>query len=359
MKPEAKPDTGRRTIDPRLTGRVTLARVAAEAGVSIATASKVLNGRAGVGDETRKAIEKIAEELGYVSVADRERPVRRTREPLIEVIVDAMESPYTLALLSGAVEAAEKGSAAVVTRRLGALSDEKPILWAQRLAQTGRIGVIEVTSEYSAAREHALRAVGLPMVLVDPVDVPRTSTVSVGATNWAGGMEATRHLIELGHTAIAYVGGPAGAACDVARSHGYRAAMQQAGLEAGPNSISHGRFSFEHGLKTALTLLAREDRPTAIFAASDSTALGVMEAARRLRISIPDELSVVGFDNTVLAETSVPPLTAIHQPIQGIGETAVQTILRLAAGETTPTKRIELATHLVVRNSTAPPPARS
>lgn len=335
--------------------RVTLSRVAEEAGVSVATASKVINGRGGVGSATRRNIEDIVDRLGYVSVAERERPVRGKREPLIEVVVDSLSNPYTLALLAGAVAAAETAEAAIVTRKLSALMHQSPVKWAQRLARGGRIGVIEVTSEFSVEREKALRSVGLPVVLVDPIGVPRTSIVSVGATNWAGGLEATQHLIDLGHVDIAYIGGPADAACDVARTHGYYAAMQQAGLPIDLSEVAHGPFTFEQGLQVAAKILSRPTPPTAIFAASDVTAMGVMEAARTLGVSVPAELSIVGFDNTLLAQTSSPRLTTVHQPVEEIGRTAVETVQKMARGESLPSKRVELATHLVVRDSTAPP----
>ena len=335
--------------------RVTLSRVAEEAGVSVATASKVINGRGGVGSATRRNIEEIVDRLGYVSVGERERPVRGKREPLIEVIVDTLSNPYTLALLAGAVAAAEVAEAAIVTRKLSALMNQSPLKWAQRLARGGRIGVIEVTSEFSVEREKALRSVGLPVVLVDPIGVPRTSIVSVGATNWAGGLEATRHLIDLGHVDVAYIGGPADAACDVARTHGYYAAMQQAGLPIDLSEVVHGPFTFEQGLQVAVQILNRPTPPTAIFAASDVTAMGVMEAARTLGVAVPEELSIVGFDNTLLAQTSSPRLTTVHQPVEEIGRTAVETVQKLARGESLPSKRVELATHLVVRDSTAPP----
>jgi LacI family transcriptional regulator len=338
--------------------RVTLARVAEEAGVSVATASKVINGRGGVGAETRRTIEDIADRLGYVSIGERERPVRGTREPLIEVIVDSLRSPYTLALLSGAVAGADIAETAIVVRSLSAVDRQTPLKWAQRLARGGRIGVIEVTSEFSAERERALRTVGLPVVLVDPLEVPRMSLVSVGATNWAGGLDATRHLIELGHTDIAYIGGPAGSACDVARTHGYLAAMQQAGLHPDLSEVIHGPFTFEQGLSAGLEVLSRPVPPTAVFAASDVTAMGVMEAARTLGLSVPQQLSIVGFDNTLLAHTSSPRLTTVHQPVEEIGQTAVETILKLARGELLPSKRVELATHLIVRDSTDVPARR-
>jgi LacI family transcriptional regulator len=196
------------------------------------------------------------------------------------------------------------------------------------------------------------------VVLVDPLEVPRMSLVSVGATNWAGGLDATRHLIELGHTDIAYIGGPAGSACDVARTHGYLAAMQQAGLHPDLSEVIHGPFTFEQGLSAGLEVLSRPVPPTAVFAASDVTAMGVMEAARTLGLSVPQQLSIVGFDNTLLAHTSSPRLTTVHQPVEEIGQTAVETILKLARGELLPSKRVELATHLIVRDSTDVPARR-
>lgn len=195
------------------------------------------------------------------------------------------------------------------------------------------------------------------MVLVDPLDVPRTNTPSVGATNWAGAYEATRHLLDLGHTDIRYIGGPSGAYCNTVRAHGWAAAMTDAGLVADTAQIWPGGFTFEHGLEAATALLQSDVPPTAIFVGSDASAMGVLEAARIRGLSVPGDLSIVGFDDTVLARTSNPQLTTVHQPIAAIGRTAVETVVRLAAGESIPTKRVELATHLVVRNSTAAPHA--
>jgi LacI family transcriptional regulator len=337
-------------------GRVTLARVAQEAGVSPATVSKVVNGRAGVGAATRMAVEAAVEKSGYVAIAERQRPFRGAGEPLVEVLVEVFQHPYNATLLDGASQATEEAGAGLVVRLLTAVVDEDALAWAQKLARAGRVGVIEVTARYSKARADALRTVGLPLVLVDPLDEPRTSVYNIGATNWAGGVEATRHLLELGHRRIAYVGGPPTIACNIARQHGYMAALHQAEVAFDPSLVLHGSFTFEHGLDAAMQFLSRRQRPTAIFAGSDLAALGVLEAARRLHISVPEQLSVVGFDNTGVAASSAPPLTTVHQPILQIGEAAVRTLFRLASGDAAP-KRIELATHLVVRASTAPVPS--
>lgn len=338
-----------------MAGRVTLARVAQEAGVSPATVSKVLNGRAGVGAATRIAVEAAVERAGYVGISERQRPFRGKGEPLVEVLVESLSHPYNGTFLDGTATAAESAGAEMVVRKVGSVADDDALGWAQNLARAGRIGVIEVTAFYSRARADALRAVGLPLVLVDPLDEPRTSVYNIGATNWAGGVEATRHLIELGHQRIAYIGGPAMIACNIARQHGYMAALHQAGITYDPALVLHDSFTFEHGLNAATVFLSRRTRPTAIFAGSDLAALGVLEAARRMRISVPEELSIVGFDNTGIAASSAPPLTTVHQPILQIGEAAVRTLFRLASGEAAP-KRIELATHLVVRSSTAKAP---
>lgn len=339
-----------------MTGRITLARVAAQAGVSPATVSKVLNARAGVSDRTRRRVEELVSDLGYVAVAERQRPARGTAEPLLEVLVDSLDSPYTWLLLNGVVAAAEEHDGGIVLGRVSGLADEAPLAWAQRLARTGRIGVLEASTSTSPEREAALRAVGLPLVVVDPMDEPPASVHSVGATNWAGGLLATRHLVELGHRRIAYVGGPAGSPCDVARENGYLAGLREGGVVPDPSLTTHGPFTFEHGLTAGLSVLDRRDRPTAVFAGCDLIAVGLLEASRRLGIAVPDELSVVGFDDSGLAASSAPPLTTVHQPIVEMGRAAVGTLFRLAAADVPPVHRVELATHLVVRSSTAPPP---
>ncbi|SDD53229.1 transcriptional regulator, LacI family [Sanguibacter gelidistatuariae] len=335
--------------------RVTLSAVATLAGVSMATVSKVINGRTGVGPDTRVRVEAAIDELGYVSLGERQSSLHAAHEMSIELMVDPRDvtNPYLATFLGGAMEAAAELRVALVLRSIDWTTERKPVAWAQDLARAGRAGVIEVTNAYSAERERALVRAGIPMVLVDPIDVPRTSTPSIGATNWAGAYAATEHLIGLGHERIRYVGGPAGARCDIVRAHGWAAAMNEHGLDVA--DVPRHSYTFEHGLRAATEMLTGPDRPTAIFAGSDASATGVLEAARRLGLSVPDSLSVVGFDDTLLSQMSAPPLTTVHQPIADIGRAAVSTVIRLARGDMLSTKRVELSTHLVVRDSTAPP----
>ena len=339
--------------------RITLADVSRRANVSMATASKVFNGRTGVSDETRARVEDAANALGYVGVAERQRATLMAGEATIEMLIEPADvgNPYLSAFMGGALEVASGLGIGLLVRSIESVLPDSPASWATTLARSGRMGVIEVTSEYSASRERALRGVGLSMVLVDPIDVPRTSTPSIGSTNWAGAYEATRHLLDLGHRRIAYIGGPPRAGCDVVRAHGWAAAMSEAGIRVDLDAVPRRAYSFEHGLDAATALLSSRNAPTAIFAGSDVSAMGVLEAARQLGISVPDELSVVGFDDTILARSATPPLTTVHQPIADIGRTAVSTLIRLVSGEALATKRVELATHLVVRSSTARVPA--
>ncbi|GAA1002055.1 LacI family DNA-binding transcriptional regulator [Subtercola frigoramans] len=339
--------------------RTTMNAVAKVSGVSVGTVSKVLNDRAGIGDETRTRVREAIDRLGYVSMGQRQAAQHAGAEVSIELLVQPADvsNPYLATFLGGALESAGLLGAGLVIRSVEIPRDSERE-WARSLAKAGRTGVIELTSGYSQARELALRGVGLPMVLVDPIDVPRTSTPSIGATNWAGGYAATRHLLDLGHRRIAYIGGPVGAACDNVRIHGWSAAMAEEGIVVDVRSVLKHSYTYAHGLQAATQLLSQSPRPTAIFAGSDITAMGVIEAARQAGIHVPTQLSVVGFDDTVLAAASSPPLTTVHQPIADIGRQAVSTLFRLAGGESLATKRIEMATSLVIRESTAAVPLK-
>ena len=200
-----------------------------------------------------------------------------------------------------------------------------------------------------------LRSRGIPLVVVDPTGEPLHDTPSVGATNWNGGLTATRHLLGLGHRRIGVIGGPEWILCSRARLDGYRAAMDEAGVPIDPRFISHGKFHVGEGVDKGRALLRLPDRPTAIFAGNDLQALGVYQAARELRLHIPEDVSVVGFDDLPVAQWVGPPLTTIRQPLFDMAVAAAELVLRMADGEAPAQPRVELATELVIRESTAPP----
>lgn len=337
----------------------TLAAVAEAAGVSLPTVSKVLNGRSDVAARTRARVEQALRDAGYVPRTG-SRNASATR--IVDVVFDDLVSPYALEVLRGVTAAgAELGTDVVVSRMPeaapgGPLSPEDH--WTQRLKSNGRAGLIVVTSELSLAQVESFERAGLPLVVIDPINLPRAEVASVGATNWSGGIAAAEHLLSLGHRRIAFAGGPVGASCSQARLHGYRAALENAGVAFDPELVRHGDFGHPAGLEIGNLLLAMENPPTAVFAASDATALGVLEAARQRGLRVPQELSVVGFDDTMLAGLATPPLTVIRQPLHDMGRVALRTLLKLISGQTLDSHHVELATHLVVRDSTAPAPDR-
>ena len=332
--------------------RATLANVAESAGVSVATVSKVLNGRDDVAPATRALVQDLLHEHDYVS-----RRVRPAQSPTIELFFQGQLNAYHTEVLQGVVEAgAEAGVAVVVTvrprGRRGSRA-RRPATWARELATAGRQAAIAVTGAMGAAELTALARVRIPAVVIDPLSLPSARMTSVGSTNFAGGMAATQHLLDLGHRRIAYLGGPATVACNQARMHGYRGAMEAAGAPVLDGYVWTGRFSYEHGITGGAALLDLPDPPTAVFAGSDEAAVGVIEAARGRGLRVPEDLSVVGFDDTPVARLAAPPLTTVRQPLREMGAVAVRTALRLAAGEPVDSHHVELATELVVRASTA------
>lgn len=255
------------------------------------------------------------------------------------------------------MHAGEEAGASVVIGQLGddRLPAGTPQDWARRLAGSGRAGVIVVTGALTSAHIDALALTGLPLVVLDPMSLPRVEVTSVGSTNFAGGLSATQHLLTLGHRRIGYIGGPPGSGCNQARLHGYRAALENAGIPADPELVQNEHFRYDVGLRAGARLLDLPERPTAVVGGSDTIALGVLEAARLRGLRVPEDLSVTGFDDTELARMASPPLTVVRQPLREMGRVAVKTVLQMAAGEALDSHHVELATELVVRSTTAPP----
>lgn len=338
-------------------GRVTLTDIARRAGVSIATASKVLNGRQDVAPETRRRVETVMRERGYPPFLQR---VRHDRQ-VIELVIDPVITPYLAEMLEGVLtEAATlevdvavelKGLDERSGRAAGAPS------WPERIRVRGRAGAIVVTPELSREQSLAFREAGVPLVVIDPVSEVSEDIVSIGATNWQGGVAATNHLIELGHTAIGFAGGLRRSMRSQTRFHGYQAALQEAGIAPSPEFVWNGQsFDYATGTSIGRMLLGGPRRPTAVFAASDAIAAGIIEVLWRARMRVPDELSIVAFDDTSQALTTTPPLTTVRQPLREMGAAALRTVVEHVEGRAPQSHHVELATQLVVRESTAPAP---
>lgn len=327
----------------------TIAVIANEAGVSVPTVSKVINGRADVAPATRRRVESVIRKHGY------QRPMRSGRSaPLLELLFHELESEWGLEIVRGVERVAGRhGLGVVLTEMQGRQRPGKG--WIEGALARRPMGVIAVFSDLSESMREQLRTRGIPFAVVDPAGEPFHDTPSVGATNWNGGLAATRHLIGLGHTRIGVIGGPAGVLCSRARVDGFRAAMDEARVPIDPDLVSHGPFKVEEGVAMGRRLLARPDRPTAIITGNDLQALGVYQAAREARLHVPEQLSVVGFDDLPIARWVSPPLTTIRQPLVEMAEAAADLVLGLAQGQEPAQLRVELATELIVRESTAPP----
>ena len=333
-------------------GRTTLATVAAAAGVSTATVSKVLNARPDVGQETRVRVERALADHGYVPQRQR-RARKKARVRTVGLVCDDLLSPYTVEVLRGVSGAAAEAEVDVVVALLDdVLGGPSSDAWVRRLRAAGHEGMIVVACELTEVQGAAVDRAGLPLVAIDALSLPSIEVATVGATNGTGALGATEHLIELGHERIAFVGGPESSSCGQARLHGYLAAMTNAGLPVDTELISHGLYITATGVAEGRRLLGLERPPTAVLAANDPIAIGVIEAARLQGLAVPADLSVVGFDDTFLAESSTPPLTTVRQPLQQMGAFAFESLMRLVGGRALDTSHIELATELVVREST-------
>lgn len=335
--------------------RITLRQIADAAGVSVPTASKVVNGRDDVAAVTRALVEKSIAALGYES--PQRRRAQSNGPALVDLVIDKLNSAYSVEVMRGIVDLASTEQVEIVISTVSPkqLVDTDSAAWAGRLSAAGRRGLILVTSEIGQAQLDSFAACGISVVLIDPLSSTQGDVPTIGATNWAGGRAATRHLIELGHRHIAFLGGPEDAACSRARLHGYHAALADAGIEGESRLVRAGEFTTETGVAGLASLIQAGDAPTAIFAASDTIALGVLAEAHRRGIRVPQDLSVVGFDGTNIGELAVPRLTSVAQPLFDMGATALRSVLRLSRGERIDANHVELATQLIVRDSTAGP----
>jgi LacI family xylobiose transport system transcriptional regulator len=331
--------------EPVVPARARLARVADEAGVSISTVSKVLNGRSDVSPGTRSRVEALLDAHSY------RRRGERSSSTYLELVFHEIESAWSTQIIQGVEAVARAHGMSVVLTLSGDHRSPGPE-WVTGVLGRRPAGVVLVLSGLAEEQQRRLRAADIPFAIIDPSGDPAPDVPSVGSANWMGGVLATRHLLEEGHTRIGVITGPADMMCSRARLDGFRSAMGSAGVPVDESLIRFGDFHVPGGRDHALELLSSASPPTALFAGSDLQALGVLEAARMRGVRVPEDLSLVGYDDLPIAEWTSPPLTTVHQPLRLMGEEATRLVLRLRDGGTTQL-RMDLATSLVVRGSTA------
>jgi LacI family transcriptional regulator len=336
--------------------RMTIREIADLAGVSIATVSRVLNGRDDVADETREAVRRVIDEHGYT--ANRHaRGLSAGRTGLIGVLVPLVYPVYFSAILAGATEALYEQDMRVV---LSPTQHEhaREVSLLDRLMHGGATdgALIILPGESSEELERAL-GTGYPFVVVDPLLPLEESIPSVSAAHMSGADQAMRHLLALGHRRIGAITGPPGWLATEDRRRGYRAALAAAGIPFDPELEVEANFEISEGEEAAAALLDLRNPPTAVFAFNDNIAIGTMRAARARGLRVPENLSIVGFDDVEHATIVTPRLTTVRQPLAEMGRTAVSLLVRLLERQSVETLHLELATRLVVRESTAPPQA--
>ena len=321
--------------------------VAAEAGVSVATVSKVLNDRWGVAEETSIRVRAVIEELGYQSSLVAQSLRSRSTNVIGVLVVDI--EPFSAELLKGVARAIhDTGYELVVFSGCGRANDQ--VGWERRYLQrvSGTLcdGAILVTPSSVDV------TYGAPVVAVDH-NVASSSLPTVDSDNLSGAVLATEYLLELGHRRIGFLAGRPDLESARLRERGYRTALKKAGIKIDSSLIRIGGYQVDTAGEAARQMLEPEDRPTAIFAANDVSALATISVAGSLGLAVPEDLSVIGFDNVPESALSEPPLTTIEQPIQQMGFDATEILIRLIAKQPVP-EHTMLPTKLVVRGSCRP-----
>ncbi|MFN8439311.1 MAG: LacI family DNA-binding transcriptional regulator [Caldilineaceae bacterium] len=329
-------------------GNVTIVDVARRADVSYVTVSRVLNNKDYVKEETRQRVLQALGELGYV--ANRQaRSLRGGRTYTIGLLVRDFGTGYIGEIIRGIdTELREHQYDLMLYTTHGRGRRESDyVATLTRGMVDGLLLVLPRTPEDYLAE---LRKSRFPHVLIDHQGVDMTGP-AVGATNWQGGYDGTAYLVGLGHRRIGFITGDLTLGCAVERRAGYQAALCHYGLPIEPSLIVEGDFSQTAGYSGTKTLLALQKPPSAIFASNDATAFGVMEAAREQGLRIPEDLSIVGFDDIPQAKSLHPALTTVHQPLEAMGRVATQMLFGYLADPSRAEERIELPTQLIIRNS--------
>jgi LacI family transcriptional regulator len=341
----------RQNMNETSTKRQTIAEIAAKAGVSIPTVSRVLNNRPDVAPETRERVEQVVKESGFIR--SRVRNVLKESSGIVDMLVPDLKNLYSIEIVRGVEEVLERTELRLA---LSLTHDALPFeqRWLAKVIDGATDGAILVLAQGQSNRLDMLIRNKIPFVIVDHRGELGPDVPSVGATNWLGGRLATEHLLSLGHRRIAIISGDAALPCSRDRIAGYRAALEDAGIPVDPVLIRPGMFAQQTGYEQTMALLDLPEPPTAIFAGSDAQAMGVYAALRVRGLKVPDSMSVVGFDDVPIASIVTPALTTVRQPLVEMGRVATTMLMRQIAEEPLDCKRVELTTTLIERESSAP-----
>ena len=328
---------------------VTIRDIAKLSGVSYSTVSRALSGADVVNVATRSRVLEAAEQLGYV-VNRQARSLAGGGHQVIGLLVHGLESDYFGQILKGVDEALAQANFEMMLFTTHRHRD-KEISHVTRMMSGLTDGLLIVSPEGHQEYIRSLQEKAVPYVLVDVSAADEGVTVS--ATNAKGAYDATHYLLTLGHRRIGFVTGNLNLPVAVQRLEGHRRALEEFDLPFDAGLVREGDFRQERGREAALELLSRSPRPTAIFASNDESAFGVLGAAESLGFSVPNELSVVGFDDLPISKHLHPKLTTVRQPIREMGNVAAKLLLEQLR-YVQPVASVQLPTELVVRASCAP-----
>jgi LacI family transcriptional regulator len=332
---------------------VTIKDVAREAKMSVATVSRVLNASGPVSDETQRLIREVAGRMRYVPHSGA-RSLITSRTETLGVLLPDLYGEFFSEVIRGMDDTAQRNGFHLLISR--AYADRHGIETAIR-AMRGRVDGVVVMSPDLDAKSLLNLPSTIPVVLL--CSVPRGNGIdSLTIQNCRGAREMVAHLTSLGHKRIAIIKGSARNYDAAERFRGYRMALREAGITPDPSLEREGDFTEAAGYTAALKLLALKNRPTAIFAANDSMAIGALSALRQSGMAIPEEMAVAGFDDIPLARYMDPPLSSVHVPICELGAKAVELLLHGITHKNDHVRRRErVSTKLVIRRSTGGEPA--
>jgi LacI family transcriptional regulator len=336
-----------------LSDRVTIAQVAEEAGVSAMTVSNVLNDRPGASEETRRRVLSAAERLGYQPNLSA-RNLKAGRTGLIGVMTLDLTGQYGLEIVRGIADelASDEREMLISATYQDAVRERDRVEFLGRGLVDGVLMVAPVLEDDTM---ELLRRNHLPCVVIDPrrLDTPLPR---VTVDNYGGTRQGTQHLLDLGHTRIAYIRGIADLESSAVRYQGFHDALRLAGVDVDQSMVAESDFTYTQSFRVASALI-EEHRPTALVAGGDLIALGAVDAARACGLRVPDDFSVVGFDDLPQAAQMFPALTTVRQPLHEMGELAARMLLSLIDGRPLLMQNMQMPTELIVRGTTAPPPA--
>lgn len=325
--------------------------IARLAKVSHSTVSRALRNSPLINRRTTEKIQRIARESGYrVSAVARGLVTQRTKT--VGVVVTAIADPFVSEVVSGIEETANDHGYSVFLAESKADPDRE-IRVVHSFAEQRVDGIVVTSSRVGSLHFQLLAEMKVPIMLVNN-QYPGDSVHSVMIQNMEASRQATQHLIRLGHRRIAYVGDRFGYQSDAERLAGYREALEQAGLPFLLELVVHGDGKPEGGMTAMRALLGLPQPPTAVFCYNDMSALGALRCLHSDRLSVPQDMSLVGFDDLFIASYTQPPLTTVRQPRRQMGLLAMESLLKLMSGQES-AGTISVPAELIVRESTAPP----